>query len=252
MKVIKILDIDLDFFLDNVPKGIGAIEKNKRQSSQDYHPWEPAKVIELLETSFRLEKDAQLTGMLFEHHDEVFWFLSKLQAESDYNLIFSIDHLDGHADLGFGDTSYIHICTDLLFKPKEERYKNLQSKVTEGNFLAYLIACGWVKELNYINHPGQFNDAFWIYFQNFEYKTEVIKMPALNKSDIDDVIRDRASSIPKINPKYEPTVPCRLIEYASFNAVKQYDYLFLTKSPEYTPVESDSLIPLIMNYSTPT
>jgi hypothetical protein len=57
---------------------------------------------------------------------------------------------------------------------------------------------------------------------------------------------ERALKITSLD--FEPLVPFFKIDYNSFNSDGNYDYIFLTQSPGFTPVSSDSLIPVISSY----
>src|SRR2546421_12770717 len=95
---IRILDIDLDFFLSN--RHMGRVTETNRLDSHSYKPWKIEKVEEFLENCCGLSKTNKTPGKLFVHHIEVFYFLRQLQEANNFSYKFKIDHVDAHADLG--------------------------------------------------------------------------------------------------------------------------------------------------------
>ncbi len=68
---------------------------------------------------------------------------------------FDVVHVDAHADLGlgFGDLGWFHLAADLLHRTREERAVENPPGLTEGNYLLYAVACGWIESLTYVAHP---------------------------------------------------------------------------------------------------
>ena len=249
LKVINILDVDLDFFLNdqftsfNKPKG--------RLNDKFFIPWKPEGVINYLENNCGLSKNKKIKGKTFTHHNEVFYFLRELQNENDLNLLFSIDHLDAHADLGLGDTSYEYIQTELILEPVQNRYNPKEGGrdgLSEGNFLAFAIACRWIKDITYINKREWSDDLAQYLFKNFDTNTNLIELKTLNKAYIHQMIFGNPNvKVPNYSTS-EPLVPFIKIDSTNFISSKKYDYVLLTQSPEYTPMTSDALIPIIEDY----
>lgn len=248
MEIINILDIDLDFFLDNRFTS----KPQDRLDSNEYHPWKPYEVVNYLEQNCKLDKNKKISGKYFTYHDEVFYFLRDLQYQENYKLLFSIDHLDAHADLGLGDTSFMYIITELMYQPLRCRFNpkvNYPGGLSEGNFLAFAIACRWVKDITYVNKKGDLNDFPYYLFKDFDIETNKIELIARSRQFMDACIFSH-TNLPPIssNGVKEPIVPFLRVDYDSFVSYKKYDYIFLTQSPEYTPKTSDALIPIIEDY----
>lgn len=250
---IRILDIDLDFFLNR--KANNVTTSTTRLDEQNYQPWEQDKVIEFLEGSCGLKIDQPIPGRIFTHHDEVFYFLRDLQSKNDNSLKFVIDHVDAHADLGQGDASFRYISTEVLFKPVSDRQNigkfNGYEGLSPGNYLVFAIACRWVVSLNYINRKEWSDDLFKFHFRDCNPSSGLIELKKYTEEILKDMmgrgpIHEVAHRFPPI--ELEPSVPFRTIDISDFTSDGNYDYIFLTQSPGFTPLSSDSLIPLIAQY----
>ena len=253
---IRLLDIDLDFFLNR--KAHSVTTSTARLDEQYYQPWEESKVLEFMEQRCGLTTDQPIPGRIFTHHDEVFYFLRDLQSKNDNLLEFAIDHIDAHADLGQGDASFKYISTDVLFKPASERQNidkfNGYEGLSAGNYLAFAIACRWIASLNYINRKDWSDDVFKFHFRDCNPSSGLIEL----KKYTDEVMKDMMGRGPvhevahRFPPlELEPPVPFRAIDISDFQSDGNYDYILLTQSPGFTPLASDSLIPLISQYMEP-
>ncbi len=168
------------------------------------------------------------------------------------DLCFSIDHIDGHADLGAGDSSIEYIATQLLFLPLEQRdflrCYGMRQDLDPGNFLVYAMACQLVKELNFIIPPAGGKDVPTILYKDYDKKSfalQLKKFPELQMSEL----LENPEHLERFTPVgVEPAVPFRIIPYHEFRSVGDYDLIFLAKSPTFTPLASDVLIPVILEY----
>lgn len=252
MKKLKILDIDLDFFLNK--KYTAFNETYHRLDPALYLPWQSQKVVDYLETNCKLLKHQKVPGKYFTHHDEAFYFLRRLQEQNAFTLNFAIDHIDAHADLGLGDSSYDYISTELLFKqPLHRPYPAKtegRDQLNKGNFLLFMIACRWITNLNYVNRTEWMGDIPPFCLKDFDIKSNIIQLKKYSKSQMKKIIYGKFIETAKsINPiALEPEVPFNAIDHNAFFADSVYDYIFLTQSPNYTPASSDKLVPVIQKY----
>ena len=143
-----ILDMDLDFFFSAISKSFD----EGRRPDKYYTPWSNAEVRQFLENNCGLNKNNPIPGKIVETHDECFWIWKEMIASRTLIPPVDVVHIDAHADLGSGDSSYIYIFTDILNKPIEERhnpesryYINTNDReyagISEGNYLSFAIAC---------------------------------------------------------------------------------------------------------------
>jgi hypothetical protein len=251
VKPFKILDIDLDFFLENIHYGSMA-DGNLRVSSDKYKPWPKKRVVQFLETRCGLVPGQKIDGAYFVHHRKLFHIMTRFQDISKETLSFSIDHIDGHADLGAGDDCLVYICTNLLFHPPEKRsfleHRGMKDNLGSGNFLAFAIACRLIGKLNFITHPGKGRDTPTLIFKNYDKNSHVIQLKKFDINLMEETVED-PDDLRKFKPVgMEPEVPFRVIPYNEFQSSGGYDFVFLAQSPSFTPVESDRLIPVISKY----
>jgi hypothetical protein len=231
-----VLDIDLDFFLERVAYWREA--DAGRLDPRDYPPWSREAAFAFLETQCKLTK--KVPGFAVEHHGEVF---SRWREAIDAGVLeppFSVTHVDAHADLGLGDIGYVYVLTELVFEPVEARRFPRVGEVgfTDGNWLTFAVACGWVSDLTYVfnGKDGRPNDVMPYIMEGFDTRAEHIQLPALTPEELD--------KLPFSNPTVthlEPKVPFETVPWPHFEAADSYDLICLARSPGFTPPESDEL-----------
>lgn len=253
-KTLRILDIDLDFFLENIHYGAFPW-RNKRISNDKYKPWSKEKVVSFLEVQCGLLPEQKINGACFIHHDKLFHVMNQIKNICNEVLRFSIDHIDGHSDLGGSDSGLLYICRDLLFHPPDKRsflqHRGMRNNLDSGNFLAFAAACRLIERLNFITHPGKGKDIPSFIFKNFDINSNLIQLKKFSRDQINEFV-DHPDHLPKLKPLgSEPEIPFRMIPYNEFQSSGDYDFVFLAQSPAFTPVEADRLIPVITKYIHP-
>ncbi len=260
-KTFNLLDIDLDFFVNEIFFD-AKTDSTARVTGETYQPWSIDQTIEFLEHHCLLNPKQKIKGAYFVHHHSVFDYLREIVLEHKNDEVqFNIDHIDGHADLGSGDEGYLYICSELIHRPVKQRYypqpHDHYQSLSPGNFLAYALACRWVKSLNYIIHPDKGNDVVSIHCKDYEDKSGFLQLKGFSKTHLDEMNKifdglpyEKALAVLKkqIPLFLEPQVPFKMIPYDEFFASDSYDYICITQSPAFTPKASDELIPLIMKY----
>ncbi len=255
IKTLKILDIDLDFFLDDV-KFRNKRKPRRRLNKKKFRPWARGEVEEFLESQCGLDKSNSIKGMNFTDHDEVFDYLRSMQLNTDnYILKFDIDHVDAHADLGFGDSSYDYIQTNLLHKPILDRFRPKIKGIkglSEGNFLTFAIACQWLSKLRYVSLKSKPTDIPKLIFKNFAINgsNDFIQLKRLSEFDVIELLNGLEDTVLNrlVDDDIDPAIPFEVVHFLDFQDRVEYDYIFLTQSPGYTPRTSDDLIPIINEY----
>lgn len=248
----KILDIDLDFFLEGICYG-GDARGSRRIDGEKFKPWSKDRVVFFLESNCGLSAQRRIRGAFFiEHHKLFHWMTRMRQVSGQGDLCFSIDHIDGHADLGAGGSSMEYIATELLFLPLEQRdflqRYGMSQDLDPGNFLLYALACGLLKELNFIMPPGGGKDVPSILYKDYDKNSQALQLKKFTEAQMSELLEDQ-EHLERFTPVgVEPAVPFRIIPYHEFQSVGDYDLIFLAKSPTFTPVESDVLIPVILEY----
>jgi hypothetical protein len=107
----RLLDIDLDLFV-NRPAYYQS--QDNRLSSEDYRPWPEANVRLFLEKQCGLSTLSPVNGRVINNHHQAFSYWKYLIKHKKLFTPFEVTHVDSHADLGFGDSGYIYLMSDLL------------------------------------------------------------------------------------------------------------------------------------------
>ena len=241
MKTLRVLDIDLDFFLDCHERP----QKTQERAEIQYEPWKPEDVTRFLEGNCGLDLTILPRGKLFIKHDEVYQFCKNLRKEND-RIKFHIDHVDAHADLGINDAGVIGLFTDIdligggdwITEGKEKEYE-----LNPGNFLLFFLFQGWLASLTYINHSHLLNDDINTFILS-NRNDKGSKLCAKYFEDMNDLMADQNG----VESRCISPVPFFSIDYRQFNNCHQYDYVLLSQSPDYTPFSSDELIRIISKY----
>jgi hypothetical protein len=144
----RVLDIDLDFFVEDVANWRSY--DADRLDSEEFPPWNKDLALQFLRDRCGLTQ--RLPGIVVERHAELFWLWDAAIRDDVLEPPLSVTHVDAHADLGLGDAGYVHLMSDLLFRPPESRRwpKMGDDGLGDGNWLSYAIACRWVGDLTYV------------------------------------------------------------------------------------------------------
>lgn len=243
-----VLDIDLDFFLNAVAYNS---YESRRLPSQIYKPWSVSRVRHFLERRCGLSTAKPLEGKIVYNHDKAFDFWQQLLETNKLIAPFDVTHIDGHSDLGLGDSEYPYLLSELLhYEPNERHYNIDRKRVKQGNYLAFAIACRWIKSIQWVRHLESGDDLFHAYFKSFSKRTGIIQLRSVNKQLMDNCLSS-ATQITFDNPpgmSFEPEVKYYIRVWKRYKSTCKFDYIVLSKSPDYTPVESDQLVPVISEY----
>jgi hypothetical protein len=247
--VLRVLDLDLDFFIEGAAHWIAS--SDARLDADEYPPWPHEKALSFLEDRCKLT--GKLPGFVVEHHAEVFGCWREAIAAGRLEPPFSVTHVDGHADLGLGDAGYMYLMRELLFLPPEERqFPNTgPGGVDDGNWLAFAIACRWISELVYVlNTSGPPGDLFPYYMDvylsgadrevGFAGRANNIQLAAVTAEQLNRIPHPLGDEPLKVE-HLEPMVPFAWVPSTKFEASEPYDVVCLARSPAFTPAESDEL-----------
>lgn len=241
-----VADIDLDIFLD----AVCSLGRWPRASSE-IHPWSEDKLRAFLEGQCGLKRDPSFNrpkGRLVIHHDEAFGILRKLSRNGAVPL--TLVHIDAHSDLGtgFGDLSWRDIGGRLLCLPPEDRVgavpQSGMERISPANYLAYALACRWLRSLTYVHHARSGDDLMPFFFQDFESACGVMEMRYI-PSISDARSREELRALPHT---LEPPISFQKVPVEDYRTTEPFEYVILCQSPGYTPVEADALIPVFMDY----
>lgn len=108
----RVLDLDMDYFMKSVATFINESEP-ERLPEEDYGDsvWSEREVRNFLEGNLGLSKQNRIRGRVVAGHNESLFFWRELIEKGDLSTPFDVIHVDSHADLGLGYSSWTHICS---------------------------------------------------------------------------------------------------------------------------------------------
>ena len=263
----KILDLDMDYFMRSVQRFIPE-DETERLSEEDYgrDVWTEEEVRGFLENNLGLSRDRKIRGRIVTGHNESLFYWEELINRGDLITPFEVVHVDSHADLGLGYSSWYYILTTLLSYPVEERrlhagYTDTSGRVRRegiGDYLLFAIAYRWISRIIYCGNPNSDCNDYHLYtLKNFEEEynfgdpvENVIQllynpnMEIPQYSDSGNVKRLYIAESIK-----EPEVPFTIIpsvEAVCFDG--DFDFAVLAQSPNYTPENADFIMDIFREY----
>ena len=228
----RFLDLDLDFFLNDSACRSGS--ESGRLSSK-YKPWSASRVRHFIEKQCGLSRDTPVPGRTVESHHEVFYFWRTLIESGSLGVPFEVIHIDAHPDMWVGDGLYL--VSEVLYVDSQLVLTMLRRKqLHPGNYLTFAIGHGWIASLIWVSLrsqpegvPGQDEHARLA-------PTELSKRKDCgSQREVPAVMRD-------------PPIPFKILPWRKFKTEETFDYVALCKSPDFTPPESDELVPIIEEY----
>jgi len=210
----RFLDLDLDFFLNKNAYYSGADDK---RLGPDYRPWSPLRVKRFLEVRCGLSSDIPIPGRTISSHDLVIEFWRRLIETGKITIPFEVTHIDAHPDLSV--RGGLHLASGRLYLVSDSALQNIdEDYIHSGNYLTFAIAQRWISSL------------VWI-------PLEVAAKGSRGHVDAD-----------KLPSTAESGIPFVVLPWRNFKTTGPYDYMSLSKSPAFTPPESDALVPVIEKY----
>ncbi len=261
----NVLNIDLDFFL------IGRelrVEDSYSKRASHLEPWPKNKVVGFLENLLGLSLSNKVQGKCVTSHDEVYYEWKRLIEHDLLSTPFNLFHIDAHADLGLGDASWTYLTTELIQLPVERRFNPKvggHEGISFANYLAFSLANRWISKLTFVINKN-WSDDIAVYLltpESYTYWRECknedkygnhfmeLEIRSLDKDGLDEVLYGNRSFYSVANSIGEPKIPFEIknIESLSNNVSgSKWDYIYLSKSPGYTPESADYLIDVICDY----
>ena len=208
-----VLDLDLDFFLDNI---CPLAEKGTRPDANQASPWPEEQVRFFLEHNCGLRRETPVPGALFETHDQALSHWQGLEKP------LSVTHVDAHSDLGVGKPGPAFVLESVITRPVEARLDipgyYAQQKLDEANYLLFALAFRWISELENVRNPASLPD-----------------MPSFCGEGFLQLESAVGRLIPALN-RHEPKIPYRVYaDWRTFRAKAPYAFASLAVSPLCAP-----------------
>jgi hypothetical protein len=227
------LDLDLDFFLNENPYCSG---HDGGRLGSEYKPWSASKVRHFLEDRCGLSPGSPVQGRTIESHDGVLDFWRMLIESGRLKIPFGVIHIDAHPDLSIGGG--LHLTSEFLHFDSKRGLAMLKSmQVHSGNYLTFAIAYGWVGYVIWVPLLKHLKDLpQW----SGNARADLIK-PGERKGE-SPAIRDLPTT------KMGRGAYFKILPWRKLRTSETFDYIALSRSPNFTPPESDGLITVIEGY----
>jgi hypothetical protein len=244
----RILDLDLDAFVYGTAHFRDS--DSPRLDAEEFPAWELSELTAFLETKCLL--DGPRPGFAVEHHGELFFRWRDAIDASVLVPPFHVTHIDAHADLGLGDAGYVHLLTELLAAPVDQRRDPRvgDAGLGDGNYLAFAIANQWISALDYViggrhgdlnddtTHTGRPGDLLVYLFENFDLNSRTMRLPLLEPQNL----RENLLSTDQLRPlALEPPVAFGWEVIQQYHATAPFDLVCVARSPGFTPDTADVL-----------
>lgn len=223
----RFLDLDLDFFLN---ENAYCSESDGGRLGSEYKPWSIIRVRRFLEKRCNLSHDSPVPGCTLETHDSVIELWHRLVESGHLKAPFDVVHIDAHPDLTI--RGGLHEVAGLLYiDSKPEIGSPDREKFHAGSYLTFAIASGWISSILWIPLCKTVKDLLtWAGIARLG-----IQQKKRKREELSSGIRKGG-------------VPFSIISWNKFKTKNAFDYMALSRSPDFTPPESDALIPVIEWY----
>jgi hypothetical protein len=236
----RVLDIDLDFFLNRIFNSDA--EPRGRLDARDYRVDPTAVALAYLHENCGVPTGVATPGLACERHVDVWFQWRRMIHAGVLKTPFEVIHVDAHADMGLGNNSCLYIAEELLVEPVERRRPPIGKDtwcVRDNNFIAYALACRWIGRLTYVTHPDCQDDVQWMHMKDFDTRSGFVQMKRYPPGFADRL--EHFLDIKKLPFEAEPDIPMTVVERAEYRTDSAPDFVFLARSPNYTPPTADGL-----------
>jgi hypothetical protein len=251
----RVLDIDLDIFVTP----INHVNSSLRLSDEKHELTPQAIIDRFLIEKCGLSNATPLPGAVLEEHDELFDVLKDLINSKQLLTPFELVHVDAHADLGMGQWSpFEYLLADLMHRPVQERTSPSRgdSGLNRGTVMLFIAACEWLSKFHYVHHPKDGVDFRELLLDWDSEKEQLsLHIPTCLQTDM---IQITSSGL--LTDRWEQLSGCcspgRLIPFElstleSYTLTEKFDFVFLTRSPGFTPPKADALFEQIRSFIKP-
>ena len=246
----RILDIDLDFFLDQILYAND--EPRGRPGAKDYQPDDVDVALAFLQRNCLLKADRPTPGHICKHHREVFFHWRGMLKSGELRAPFEVVHVDAHADMGLGNNSCLYIAEELLAQPPPKRRVPTGREswqLGDCNFIAYALATQWIGKLTYVTHPKWRDDIQWLHMKDFDTQSGFVQMKKFEPGFTDQLTD--FMDVKNLPFEADPDIPMDVVPRAEFQLESPPDLVFISQSPNYTPATADKLFAAMKQFVKP-
>lgn len=241
-----VLDLDLDFFLEDRPT------YSERGRPRNNLPWREADFCTFLEDRCGLSASDPVPGCVFKSHDTAFTVWRDLLVPQLGSAPFRVVHVDAHADLGssiyykravleYLSGTILPLRPDLRGNPARS-----PGSLWETNYLLFAVACRWIAGITYVTRPDWNHRDFPKFFVRTDEHGDYVELVEFAPSAFRPGTRFRFDSAERLS--VEPRVRIETVSGEEFVAPGHFQFASLAVSPNYTPREADVLARCFARY----
>ena len=173
-----------------------------------------------------------MPGRIIESHEGIIEFWKTLIETSKLKVPFEVVHIDAHPDFSVRDGLYL--ASGLLHMDSGKDLEMLKrEKAHSGNYLTFAIAYGWIASLVWV-HLGR------TFKRHRDTGGSPVQLEMGRGREL--LVED----LPGVEKK--PGLPFKALPWQKYGITEAFDYMALSKSPSFTPPESDTLVSVIGEY----
>lgn len=244
----RILSIDIDYFVTPTVHD-GSLRQIRRLNKRTYQVDSIPMVKQLL---YRCGLDSQrrVPGVFVRHHVAAFDVIRWLRQMAWF--IDELVHVDAHSDLGLGDPGYVYLLTKLAHQPLQKRQnpKRGWKYLNLANWLPFVVANEWVKNIAFLPKDGCMSDSHPAYFRELILPSSTrLEIRKATEDDVgtmvgsDSVLRTQAfDRVPVV-----ASARFRICDPLAFTCDPP-DFVIVCQSPQFTPRTADAVIELCREF----
>jgi hypothetical protein len=237
--VTRILDVDLDFFVHGVEHFVD-LDDLTRLDDGEYEAWSLDEASAFLTDQCGVAEP--LPGWAIERHGEAFDVWRRALTEGSIKSPLSITHVDAHADLGLGEPVHVEIMSELMFLPVEVRAAQA-SRVTDGSYLAFACAAGWISDLTYVFNDEGGEDLHPYHMKDWDPRAPALQFKAVQREDLLSLVGKPPEERPVA--RVDSEIPFRHMNWREFRAEVPFDAIVICRSPNFTPPSADRIYEMV-------
>jgi len=233
-----VLSIDLDVFVD---PPLHWVKDDSPRPKKGGFRIAKAREVEDFMCRCNLYPASPTRGVVVEHHVELFHWLRKMIDNRSLTAPFDLVHADAHADMAAGVNSTPHrIMTHVLHRPSAERVGLAAGQVTSADWLAWAVACGWLRSIVHVRRdadPTRARDYPPCWFHKRDHASGIMEMVVLTREEF-------LCAEPK--PTHtEPQVAFSTCDLDTYRASSRFDFVAVCHSPAFVPRSGDVLLRIL-------
>ena len=246
----KILDLDLDYFLDSPVFNRDHSSDERVEDEECVNSvWSEDRVRDFFENHLGLSRKNKVPGRILKGHDEALYFWEELVEKGSLVAPFSVIHIDSHADLGFGGRNVQFVLEDLPTYPlecrkskycKDYEVDGYYGNIDIGDFLLFAVAFGLISKITFCANP--LTDVGYA-----PAKILVTQIPETLSIPKTFHIRFRIKNDGLKDS--EVIIPYHIVQSVKdVNFDGNYAFASIAQSPNYTPQSADYILDIFREY----